>query len=69
MKWYKRILLYYKLAQFLAVLYIRRLQKNPSQYIWKHRKDQQISIKAKRCRYGYQRFLSFIILEVIYHLR
>ncbi|EJW82312.1 hypothetical protein WUBG_06773 [Wuchereria bancrofti] len=54
MKRYKRVFLYYKLAQFLAALYIRWFRKNPSQYIRMHHKSQRISIRGKHCRYGYQ---------------
>ncbi|VDK80061.1 unnamed protein product [Onchocerca ochengi] len=53
MKRYKRVLLYYELVQFMTVLYMKWLQRNPSQYIWTHHKGQQISIRGKRCRYGY----------------
>ncbi|VDO29436.1 unnamed protein product [Onchocerca flexuosa] len=53
MKRYKRVLLYYELVQFMTGLYMKWLQRNPSQYIWTHRKEQQISIRGKRCRYGY----------------
>uniref|UniRef100_A0A1I8ESF8 Peroxisomal ATPase PEX6 n=2 Tax=Wuchereria bancrofti TaxID=6293 RepID=A0A1I8ESF8_WUCBA len=54
MKRYKRVFLYYKLAQFLAALYIRWFRKSPSQYIRMHHKSQRISIRGKHCRYGYQ---------------
>ncbi|KAL3984697.1 ATPase associated with various cellular activities (AAA) family protein [Acanthocheilonema viteae] len=49
----KRIFLYYKLAQFLSLLYIKQSRKNPSQYIWTHCSAQEISLRKKRCRYGH----------------
>ncbi|CAG9537326.1 unnamed protein product [Cercopithifilaria johnstoni] len=53
MKRHKRILLYYKLAQFLALLYIKQSQESPGRCIWTYRSGQQISIRKKRCRYGH----------------
>ncbi|KAM3718090.1 Peroxisomal ATPase PEX6 [Dirofilaria immitis] len=52
MKRYKRVLLCYGFVQFMVALYMRWLRKNPSQYIWIHRRGQQISLRGKRCRYG-----------------
>ncbi|MCP9259791.1 Peroxisome biogenesis protein 6 [Dirofilaria immitis] len=39
MKRYKRVLLCYGFVQFMVALYMRWLRKNPSQYIWIHRRE------------------------------